>query len=81
MTDNVTKKRVINDPLSEIALDQYTCDDDAEIQEIIQSEHFANFVMSIADSLEDGLTFDELLSSKKILEEAIKVLAKSQKQE
>lgn len=45
-----------------------------EIKHLIDSQDFEDFVQTIEDSLDEGLTFNELLSSKEILQKALKIL-------
>ena len=47
-----------------------------EIKMLTDSPDFIDFVKTISSSLDDGATFDEMLSSKIILRKAIDVLRK-----
>ena len=47
---------------------------ESEIAHLLESTEFAEFVQSIEESLEDDTTFDDLLSSKKVLGKALEVL-------
>ncbi len=45
-----------------------------EIKKLLESPEFLDFVQTIEDSLDDGSTFDSLLSSDKVLGKALEVL-------
>lgn len=45
-----------------------------EIKELLESQEFIDFVQTIADSLADDSTFDNVLSSEKVLGKALEVL-------
>lgn len=47
-----------------------------EIKTLTESPDFIDFVKIISSSLDDGATFNEMLSSKAILQKAIEVLKK-----
>jgi hypothetical protein len=47
-----------------------------EIKDLMNEPEFVDFVQSISDSIDDNVTFNELLSSKEILSKAIKILQK-----
>ncbi len=51
----------------------------AEITELINSSDFIEFVQSISETIDDKTTFDELLSSRVILQKALAVLRDLQK--
>ena len=53
---------------------------DSEIAHLLESPEFEEFVISIEESLEDESTFDDLLSSKKVLGKALEVLKLQAKQ-
>ncbi len=48
-----------------------------EIEMLTESPDFVEFVKMISSSLDDGKTFDEILSSKIILQKAIEILKKN----
>lgn len=50
-----------------------------EINHLINSPDFINFVSTICETLDDGMTYDELLSSKIILQKALRILKKLEK--
>ncbi len=52
-----------------------------EIAILTESQDFAEFVKMISISLDDGKTFDEMLSSKIILQKAIEILKKIKQDE
>ncbi|NHJ04939.1 MAG: hypothetical protein EAX90_08955 [Candidatus Heimdallarchaeota archaeon] len=45
-----------------------------EITRLIDSPDFLDFAQMIEETLNDGVTFDELLSSKEILQKALEIL-------
>lgn len=45
-----------------------------EITKLIDSPDFLDFAQMIEESVNDGVTFDELLSSKEILQKALEIL-------
>ncbi|MFW9924193.1 MAG: hypothetical protein ACFFDW_12990 [Candidatus Thorarchaeota archaeon] len=47
-----------------------------EIKKLISTPEFIDFIHSIEDSISDGMTFNELLSSQEILHKAIEILKK-----
>lgn len=49
-----------------------------EIETLVESEEFIEFAHMIEDSIDDGLTFNELLSSKEILQKALEILREDQ---
>ena len=49
-----------------------------EITQLINSPDFLEFVQMIEDSLNDGITYNELLSSKEILHKALEILKKKE---
>ncbi|MGC9779224.1 MAG: hypothetical protein HZR80_08285 [Candidatus Heimdallarchaeota archaeon] len=52
-----------------------------EIEMLTESPDFVEFVKMISSSLDDGKTFDEILSSKIILQKAIEILKKIKQDE
>ncbi|MHA1124085.1 MAG: hypothetical protein ACTSO7_00245 [Candidatus Heimdallarchaeota archaeon] len=53
----------------------------AEIADLVNSQEFLNFVKSIDETIDDGMTFSELLSSKTILRKALELIEKYQLEE
>jgi hypothetical protein len=49
-----------------------------EIDELINNPEFQEFIQTISDSINDGMTFDEILSSNKVLSQALKILKERQ---
>ena len=49
-----------------------------EIASLVETEEFIEFAHLIEDSIDDGLTFNELLSSKEILQKALEILKQDQ---
>ncbi|HUU77782.1 MAG TPA: hypothetical protein VMX55_05510 [candidate division Zixibacteria bacterium] len=45
-----------------------------EITRLIDSPDFLDFAQMIEETINDGVTFDELLSSKEILQKALEIL-------
>ncbi|NHJ85536.1 MAG: hypothetical protein FK734_08745 [Asgard group archaeon] len=72
------KKNVLNENHSKV---QNQIDlANTEIAKLLESEEFLDFVSSISESLDDGVTFNELLSSNIVLKKALAILRKSQKE-
>jgi len=49
-----------------------------EITDLVNSAEFLDFVKSIDETIDDGMTFSELLSSKTILSKALEILEQYQ---
>ena len=47
-----------------------------ELAELINSPDFIKFVQTISDSVDDNITFNEMLSSREILQKALTILKK-----
>ena len=49
-----------------------------EIAALVDSSEFLEFVKTLDDTIDDGMTFSELLSSKTILKKALEIIEKYQ---
>ncbi|MBK5112015.1 MAG: hypothetical protein KGD59_03875 [Candidatus Heimdallarchaeota archaeon] len=55
---------------------EHLLEDSAEIKELINSPDFIEFVQTLSNTIDDKTTFDEVLSSRVILQKALAVLKK-----
>jgi hypothetical protein len=70
------EKKIQNQLNSPVELSKQEIDSttESEIAHLLETSEFAEFVQSIEESLDDDTTFNDLLSSKKVLGKALEVL-------
>ncbi|NHJ32652.1 MAG: hypothetical protein FK732_07310 [Asgard group archaeon] len=71
-----TKKIQIQNKISVEDTADHLLEDSAEVRELVNSPDFIEFVQTLSESLDDNTTFDELLSSRVILQKALAILKK-----
>ena len=64
--------------LSTEKIQEKSLESNSEIDELINSSDFVEFVQTISETIDDNTTFNELLSSRVILQKALAILKKVQ---
>jgi hypothetical protein len=73
-----SKKIRTKDELLTKNLQDHLLENNAEINDLVNSSDFIEFVQTISETIDDNTTFNELLSSRVILQKALAVLKKIQ---
>jgi len=57
-------------------IQEHLIEDSAEVNDLINSPDFIEFVQTISNTIDDDTTFNEMFSSQKILQKALAILKK-----